>query len=52
MSITTSDSVAGRAAARLLASVEAIPETPENYRALREAIRDAKALAGSLDVKA
>ena len=28
----------------LLASIEAIPETPENYRQLREAVRDAKTL--------
>jgi len=31
-------------ARQLLASIEAIPETPENYRQLREAIHDAKAL--------
>jgi hypothetical protein len=30
--------------ATVLASIEAIPETPENYRARREAIRDVKAL--------
>jgi hypothetical protein len=30
----------------LLASIEAIPETPENYRQLREAVRDAKTLVG------
>jgi hypothetical protein len=30
--------------AAVLAAVEAIPETPENYRELREAVRDAKAL--------
>ena len=29
----------------LLASIEAIPETPENYRQLRELITDARILA-------
>lgn len=28
----------------LLATIEAIPETPENYRTRRDAIRDTKAL--------
>lgn len=28
----------------LLASIEAIPETPENYRQLREAVGEAKKL--------
>ena len=28
----------------LLAAIEAIPETPENYRSLREAVRDCKQL--------
>ena len=28
----------------LLTAIEAIPETPENYRQLREAVRDAKTL--------
>jgi hypothetical protein len=28
----------------LLASIEAIPETPENFRQFREAVREAKAL--------
>jgi len=28
----------------LLAAIEAIPETPETWRQLREAVRDAKAL--------
>lgn len=28
----------------LLATIEAIPETPENFRARRDAIRDTKAL--------
>lgn len=28
----------------LLATIEAIPETPENYRARRDAIRDTKTL--------
>jgi len=31
-------------AATVLAAVEAIPETPENYTVLREAVRDAKQL--------
>ena len=29
----------------VLAAIEAIPETPENYRQVRDAIRDARALA-------
>lgn len=29
----------------VLAAIEAIPETPENYRQLRAAIKDAKELA-------
>jgi predicted XRE-type DNA-binding protein len=31
-------------ASTVLASIEAIPETAENFRARREAIRDVKAL--------
>lgn len=31
----------------ILASIEAIPETPENFRQVRDAIRDAKRLVES-----
>ena len=31
---------------RILANIEAIPETADNYRTLREAIRDIKQLIG------
>jgi hypothetical protein len=45
MSTNTITAPARRVTARqLLASIEAIPETVENYRALREAIHDAKTL--------
>jgi hypothetical protein len=41
----TDEPPARRVTARqLLASIEAIPETSENYRQLREAVRDAKTL--------
>ncbi|MBT2537235.1 hypothetical protein [Arthrobacter sp. ISL-69] len=49
MSTNTASPARRVTAAQLLASIEAIPETPENYRALRDAIRDARALvAGEL----
>lgn len=35
----------------VLAAIQAIPETPENYRQLREATRAAEALAKSEDRK-
>jgi len=42
--ISLTDAPARRVTARqLLASIEAIPETVENYRQLRTAINDAKA---------
>jgi hypothetical protein len=31
----------------VLASIEAIPETPENFRQIREAIRDAQKLVAA-----